>query len=166
MKTRVLLVGVALAALALMQPLAAADATKNVTVSAAVSATAKLDIPVATVTFDDKDPDDFPSIAANEGAISITAKGKTSSGSSITLTLQAANDLTSGSDTIAISNVTWTADGAGFVAGTMSKASAVSVASWTNSGSRSGSLTFAMANSWSYKTGNYSIGATYTLTAP
>ena len=37
MKTRILLVGAAIAALALMQPLGAATATSNVTVSATVA---------------------------------------------------------------------------------------------------------------------------------
>jgi hypothetical protein len=166
MKTRPLLIAVAVAAIALMQPLAAANVTSNVTVSATVSATAKLSLGATTVTFDDKDPDTVSSIAANEGAISITAKGKTSTGSNITLTLQAADDLKSGSDVIGIGNVTWAASGEGFVAGTVSKSSAVSVASWLNSGSRTGSVSFVMANSWSYATGNYSVTATYTLTAP
>jgi len=166
MKTRILLVGAAIAALALMQPLGAATATSNVTVSATVSATAKLALSATTVTFADKDPDDFPSIAATEGAINITAKGKTSAGSNITLTLHAADDLKSGANTIDISNVTWTASGSGFAAGTMSKAAAVSVGSWANSGNRAGSVTFALANSWSYATGSYSVAATYTLTAP
>lgn len=166
MKTRLLLVGAAVAAIALMQPLGAASTSSNVTVSATVAATAKLTLGATTVTFDDKDPDSFASIAANEGAVSIVAKGKTSTGSSITLTLQAANDLTSGSDIIGIGNVTWTASGGGFAAGTMSKSSAVTVGSWANSGERSGSVNFALANSWSYATGSYSVSATYTLTAP
>jgi len=167
MKTRLLFIGTAIAAIALMQPLGAASTTGNVTVSATVAATAKLTLGTTTVTFDDKDPDTFGSIAANEGAVSIVAKGKTTTGSSITLTLQAADDLKSGpSDTIGIGNVTWTASGTGFAAGTMSKSSAVSVGSWANSGNRTGSVTFALANSWSYATGNYSVSATYTLTAP
>jgi hypothetical protein len=165
MKTRFLLIGAAIAAIALMQPLGAADTTTNVTVSATVAATAKLTLGGTTVTFDDKDPDTFPSIAANEGAITIVAKGKTTTGSNITLTLQAAGDLISGSDAIPITNVTWTATGGGYAAGTMSN-SAVTVGSWANSGNRSGSVSFALANSWAYATGNYSVSATYTLTAP
>ncbi|MEW5983526.1 MAG: hypothetical protein AB1806_14325 [Acidobacteriota bacterium] len=165
-RTRVLLLYVAVLGLALSQPLMAATATSNVTVSATVSATAKLSLSAATVSFADADPDTTPSITATEGAVTITAKGKTSNGSSITLTLLAAADLVSGTDTIAISNVTWTASGTGFVAGTMSKTAAQSVGSWTDSGNRSGTVTFALANSWSYKTGSYSAAATYTLTSP
>jgi hypothetical protein len=166
MKTRLLIIGAAVAAIALMQPLGAASTSNNVTVSATVAATAKLTLGATTVSFDDKDPDTVSSIAANEGAISIVAKGKTSAGSDITLTLQAADDLKSGSDIIGIGNVTWTASGTGFAAGTMSKSSAITVGSWANSGNRTGSVSFALANSWAYATGNYSVTATYTLTAP
>jgi hypothetical protein len=84
----------------------------------------------------------------------------------VTLTLNAGTNLTSGGDTIAISNITWTAGGDGFVAGTMAVSSEVPVASWTGSGNRSGTQTFAMVNSWAYTPGSYSASATYTLTAP
>jgi hypothetical protein len=162
-------VGVAAAAIALVQPLNAATDSKPITVSATVSATAKLTLSVATVTFPDADPDTTASIPAveNAGPVSVTAKGKTTAGSNITLTLQAAGDLSNGSDTIPIANVTWTAAGAaGFVGGTMSSGSAVSVGSWLNSGNRTGQLSFFLANSWDYKVGSYAVGATYTLTAP
>jgi hypothetical protein len=144
----------------------AANDTKNVTVSATVSATAKLSLGSTTVSFPNADPDTTSSITASEGAISVTAKSKTGAASSTTLTLLASADLTSGSDTIAVSNVTWTVSGSGFAAGTMNKTTAQSVGSWTGSGNRSGTQTFALANSWNYATGNYSATGTYTLTAP
>jgi hypothetical protein len=166
MKLRFLLLGVVIVTIALVQPLGAATATSAVTVSATVAATAKLSLSAATVSFANADPDTTPSIAATEGPITVTAKGKTTAASNITLTLQAADDLKSGTDTILAGNVTWTASGAGFVAGTLNKASAVSVGSWAGSGSRAGTLSFVMVNSWAYPTGSYSAAATYTLTAP
>jgi hypothetical protein len=165
MKTRYTLLGIALLAIAVAQPLGAATTTTNVTVSATVSATASLEIGSATVSFPDANPDTTPSITASPAALSVTAKGKTSAGSIVTLTLQAADNLKSGSDTILISNVTWTAGGTGFSAGTMAT-TAVSVGSWTNSGNRAGTLSFVLANSWDYPTGDYSTSATFTLTAP
>jgi hypothetical protein len=165
MKVRLSLLGLILIGLAASQGLGAANATSNVTVSATVAATAKLSLSSSTVSFANADPDTTPSIAATEGAITITAKGKTSTGSNITLTVLAADDLKSGTDTIAITNVTWTASGGGFVAGTMNKTTAQSVGSWTNSGSRTGTQTYALANSWSYPTGSYTATAAYTLTA-
>ena len=164
MKTRNLVLGIALVAIAAAQPLGAADtATGSLTVSATVAATASLTLGVGTISFPDANPDDVLSIPGNT-ALSIVAKGKTSTGSSVTLTV-AAPDLTSGTDTIAISNVTWTPTGAGFVAGTMSNV-ATTVGSWANSGNRSGSISFALANNWNYAVGNYTTTATFTLTPP
>ena len=166
MKTKFVLLSVAVLAMAFVQALGAASATSNVTLAATVSATAKLSVSSATVTFANADPDTTPSIAATEGGITITAKAKTSAGSAVTLTLLASADLTSGGDTIAITNMTWTVGGAGFVAGTMNKTTAQTVASWTSSGDRTGTQNFALANSWSYPTGAFSASATYTLSAP
>ena len=166
MKTRFLLIGAAIAALALVQPLGAATATSNVTVAATVAASAKLTLGASTLTFPDADPETVPSINATEGAVSITAKARTSAAGAVTLTLLAGGDLTSGANTIAISNVTWTASGTGFVAGTMNKTTAQSVGSWTGSGTQTGTASFKLANSWNYATGSYTGSATYTLTAP
>ena len=163
---KTLVLGIAVVVLAAIQGLGAATTTGNVTVSATVSATAKLALSSATVTFPNADPDTSPSIAATEGAITITAKGKTSTGAAIALTILAADDLKSGTDTIAISNVTWTVSGAGFAAGTMNKTTAQTVGSWTGSGNRSGTQSYALANNWNYATGAYTATATYTLTAP
>ena len=48
----------------------------------------------------------------------------------------------------------------------MNNTVAQSLGSWTNSGNRSGTQTYALANSWDYETRSYSQGVTYTLTAP
>lgn len=166
MKTRYMLLGVALLAVAVAQPLGAATASSNLTVAATISATASLTVGSAAINFPDANPDTTPSISATENPVSVTAKGKTSNGGTITLTLLASGDLTSGGNTIGIDNVTWTATGSGYAGGTMNKTAAQTVGSWTNSGNRSGSLSFALANSWSYATGSYAASATFTLTAP
>jgi hypothetical protein len=147
----------------------AATDTKPVTVSATVSAIAKLTISSGTLTFPNTDPDTTP-IAATEGALSITAKARTSASGAVTLTVVSNDDLKSGAtDTIAISNITWTASGTGFVAGTMNKTTPQTVGSWTGSSTNAGftgTQTYSMVNSWAYATGNYSAALTYTLTAP
>ena len=143
----------------------AASDQKQLNVCAAVNARASLTLG-STLTFPDASPETTPSISANEGPISITAKARTSTSGNVTLTALASNDLASGSDTIGITNITWTASGTGFVAGAMSKATAQTVGSWTGSGEKTGTLTFALANNWSYPTGNYTATVTYTLTAP
>ena len=161
---RSLLILVAIAAALVLSPIpAAAQATQNLTVSAAVSARASLTLSAAAVAFADADPDLTPNITGAP-VISVTAKSRTSGGNAVTLTVQAATDLTSGGDTIAASNVTWTATG-DLSAGTLDLA-AVTIGNWSNSGSRSGDMTFALVNSWTYATGNYSTTVTYTLSAP
>jgi hypothetical protein len=156
----------AVAALAGAQTIGATTTAASVTVSATVAAMARLSLSSSTVSFASADPDSTPSIAAAEGAITISAKGKTSRGGTITLTVLASDDLRSGSDRIAVSNVTWTATGAGFAGGTLSRTIAQPVGSWTDSGSRAGTQAYALANSWNYPAGTYTATATYTLTAP
>ena len=143
----------------------AATDTKTVAVSATVSATAKLTVGSATLTFPDADPDTTPSIAATEGAITVRAQGKTSAAGNITLVVKSGGNLISGGDSILINNLTWTVTGAGYSAGTMGTTDQ-SLGSWTGSGNYAGTQTYALANSWSYVTGNYGATLTYTLTAP
>jgi hypothetical protein len=149
---------------ALAQGYAATD-TQNLTINATVSAKAKLTLGVAAINFADADPDSVPSIAAGENPVSVTVKAQTGGASSVTLTVQANGDLDSGTDTIDITNVTWTATGAGFVAGTMNTA-AQSAGSWTGSGRFDGTFSYQLANDWSYNAGSYSQTVVYTLTAP
>jgi hypothetical protein len=148
-----------------------ASATKNVTLSATVSSSAKLTLATNTITFPDADPDTVLSIPANENGAVVTAKVKTGSATSATLNVLAADDLKSGSDTIAITNVTSTAantSGSFFTAGpvTWSKSSPGATVGGGNSGSYAGSFSWFLANSWTYPTGAYTANATYTLTAP
>jgi hypothetical protein len=144
-------------------PVAAQPQTANLTVTAQVNARAVLTLSSATVAFADADPDTTPSITGSP-VLTVTAKSRTSAGNAVTLTVQAGGPLTSGTDTIAVSNVSWTATG-DVSAGTLST-SAVTIGSWTSSGNRQGNMTFALTNSWAYATGNYSTTVTFTLSAP
>lgn len=146
--------------------LAQSTDTANLTINAAVNSRAKLTLGTNTINFPDADPDTTPSIAASENPVSVNVKARTGSASTVTLTHRAAGDLDSGTDTIAITNVTWTATGTGFVAGTMSTGSDVSAGSWTGSTNESGTFSYSLANSWSYAPGSYTASSTYTLTAP
>jgi hypothetical protein len=167
MKTRYLLLGVALVAIAAVQPLGAADATANLTVSATVIARAALTVSAANVSFPDADPDAVPVIPASGAPVTVSARGKTTTGNNITLTLQAGGDLMSGADSIPASAVNWTVAGdPGFVAGALASGVPVAVGTWTNSGSRSTQMSFTLTNSWSYPVGTYSATTTFTLTAP
>lgn len=166
MKTRYIALGVAVMALAASLPLNAASATGSLTVNATVAASAKLSLSASAVNFASSDPDSVSSIPGST-PVSVIAKGRTSTTGNITLTVQASDDLKSGTtDTIAASAVSWAVSGTGFTAGTLSKSAAVPVGAWAGSGNRSGDLTFALANSWAYATGSYSATANFTLTAP
>jgi len=144
----------------------AATSQQTLTVHATVAARATLTLGVTDIHFPASDPDATPAIDATENPVSVDVKAHSGSSSTVTLTCQANGDLVSGGDTIGIDQVSWTVTGAGFAAGTMSKSSGVSAGSWTGSGSRSGTFSFALANSWSYATGAYSQTVVYTLTAP
>ena len=80
--------------------------------------------------------------------------------------MRAADDLRSGVNIIPASNITWTATGAGFVGGTLSKVAPVTVATWTGSGVRTGSQQLYFRNLWTHPTGTYTVSLLYTLSAP
>jgi hypothetical protein len=163
---RLLAAGVALLALGVGSPTHAATDTKTLTVNATVNAVAGLSFGTTSLNFASADPGASSSIAATENPVSVTVNARTSTTGSVTLTVLAGGDLVSGSDTIGINNVSWTATGSGFVAGTMNKTTAQSAGSWSGSGIRTGSFSYALANSWSYASGAYTASVTYTLTAP
>ncbi len=145
----------------------AASDTKNLTVTATVGSTAKLTLGATTLTFPDADPDATPLITATEGAISVTARAKTASGSTVTLEVRSSGDLVSGSNTIAINNLRWAGTGTGFVPGPTTVTNLnQSAGSWTGSGTYVGTQTFSLVNSWSYAVGTYTATITYTLTSP
>jgi hypothetical protein len=162
---RLLLLGIAAAGVSIVPPLHAANTTANLSVNAAIAAKASLTVGSAAINFADRSPDDYPAVPAAENPVSVTAKAHATTGQAVTLTVLAGGDLTSGGNTIGISNVTWTASGAGFSPGTMSASAAQTVGSWTGSGSRSGTMSFSLTNNWNYAVGNYSATAVFTLSA-
>lgn len=139
-------------------------ANAGINVTANVNAKAKLTLGTAALTFADADPDTDPTIVAP--LFSVDVKARTTAGSAVTLTVLADDDLLSGTDVIAINNLTWAAGGAGFSAGTSNKTTAQTVGSWSGSGNRAGSQTYSLVNSWAYATGVYTAVLTYTLTVP
>jgi hypothetical protein len=152
--------------LAASLPLAAASRSRTATATVSVAALAKLSLSASVLSFPDADPGTTPTVSAAGGPVTIVTKVRTSPGSQVSLSVQASDDLRSGTSTIPISALRWTASGAGFSAGTMSTTVAQSVGSWVGSGSRSGAQTYTLLNSWNYNTGSYSTSLVYTLTAP
>jgi hypothetical protein len=144
----------------------AAAQTRTVTLSTNIGSRAKLQFGLLAMNFKDENPDAVPSIPANVNALSVTSSARTGSSQTATLTCLASGDLIAGTNTIAISNMTWTATETGYQAGTMNKGTAQTAGSWTGSGQRAGTFSYFLANSWSYIVGNYSTSINYTLTAP
>lgn len=146
-------------------PAMAAAQSANGTVSAVVGSIARLEISPTSVQFPDADPDTTPQVPATPGAITITAKTRAPEGASILLTVQASDVLRSGTNTLSESNISWTATGAGFLPGTLSR-QAVTLATFVGSGFRTGTQSLRFKNLWSHPVGNYSLSIQYTLTAP
>jgi hypothetical protein len=140
-------------------------ANASIAVTANVNAKAKLTLSVAAINFADADPDLTPVFTS--APVTVDVKARTSAGGSVTVTVLASGDLTSGTDTIPVNTLTWTAAGAGFAAtGANDATTAQTLGLWTNSGNHNGSQTLSLPNLWSYKTGTYTATLNYTLTAP
>jgi hypothetical protein len=152
--------------LAVLVPAGARAQTSTATLSASVLPAARLTLSTANLTFPDADPDIAGQVSPIGAPISITAKGRTSEGAQIILTLLASDDLRSGISVIPASALTWTASGAGFVGGTLNSTTAVTLGQWSTSGVRTGTQVWSFRNEWTYATGTYTVTVTYTLSAP
>jgi hypothetical protein len=137
-----------------------------VNINAPLASSAQLTLNPTVINFRNADPDALPSIPANENPVQVTANVTTGNNKTVTLKALAQGDLVSGSDTIPISNVTWTTSSSGFSGGTMSRSAAQPVGQWKGPGTYTGTVSFFLNNSWSYATGNYTQRVTFTLTAP
>jgi excisionase family DNA binding protein len=146
-----------------------AQTTGTVTVTANVAARAKLQLNNSnaavqshSISFNDADPDTTANLTS--APFNVDVKARVPGGGVVNLTVAAGGDLTSGSDTIAINNLSWA--GTGAMAGGTANTAAQTVGNWTGSGHRQGTQTYALVNSWAYATGNYTATLTYTLTTP
>lgn len=137
------------------------------TINYSVSARAKISVTPSTINFPDSNPVLVPQVSATENPVQVTVKFRKDPSAAVTATLIAqGGPLTSGGNTIASSNITWTASGSGFVGGTLSSSTPQAVGSWSASGAYTGNLTFRLNNLWTYATGTYTGSITYTVTAP
>ena len=146
-------------------PLGVAAQTETATLNANLTGIARLSLSSSTITFPDSDPDTVPQILPSQGAIVVAAKARATPGGTVSLTVQASDDLRSGVDTIPAGNITWTATGPGFIGGTLSATAPQPAGSWVGSGVHNGSLTFRFLNLWSYATGTYTLTMMFTLSA-
>lgn len=134
-----------------------------------------LSIGEAAITFDDQAPDvsETPgtvSIAANENPVSVRVFAILIPGNSLSLTVNAPNDLSKGSGTdIGIDAISWTASGdTGYVNGTMSKGVDVEAGTWTGSivHWHVGNFIYFFARDYTtQEPGTYTATVTYTLSS-
>jgi len=135
--------------------------------STAVAQRLDLSLSTAVITFPSSDPDTVPVIPA--APVQVTYRVRQNNNAPWSLTVLAAGDLISGPSRVDISNVTWVATPAPpFQKGTLSKTVAQRVASGTGNVNPDtlGSITFRLANSWTYTTGTYTQTILFTLSAP
>ena len=133
--------------------------------AAASPTVASFTVSPGTLTFPSASPT-VSTIAATENPIVVSVH--LTNANNGTLTVIAGGDLTSGANTIPINKVSWTTTDPGFVNGTLSKTSQVTIASGPTGSSNitvTGHLTFSFANSWAYATGSYTQTLTFTATA-
>ena len=133
------------------------------TAGAASAGSATLTLGASTIHFPNADPDTSPAINATENPMSVLVRVTGNPGGSVQLTMLAAGDLLSGANVIAISAVRWTAQGNGFVSGTLSRSTPQLMGQWAGNVYEQGTQQFQLTNSWSYTTGAYTQTVLYTL---
>jgi hypothetical protein len=143
-------------------------------VEAAITLT--LTITPSTISFPDANPRATPSIPANTTVDIYVKVAGAKAPDRWAVRALAAGDLASGSFTIPIANVTWTATPVAgscsncvCVAGTMSKSAGQTMFSGQGNTAASGRTcrySFFLANSWTYRLGFYSQVVTITVTSP
>ena len=136
----------------------------------ATAAAQRLDVSVTpiSITFAPGDPDSVPVLFSAPVQVTYRVRGNPV-GRGWTLSVLAGGDLISGSATVDISNITWVATPAPpFQNGTLSKTVAQTLASGTGNvaAGQTGSVTFRLANSWTYIAGTYTQTIVFTLAAP
>jgi hypothetical protein len=132
------------------------------------AAAQKLDLSVSptAITFPSADPDTSPTVLAPPIVVSVRVRQNQGPWQ---LTVLANGNLLSGSQTVDITNVTWTATPVPpYQNGTLSRTVAQRVAAGTDNvnPAKDGSVTFRLANSWNYSAGTYTQTIVFTLSAP
>ncbi|OQB54580.1 MAG: hypothetical protein BWX98_02275 [Candidatus Aminicenantes bacterium ADurb.Bin147] len=149
-----------------------AQSTKDLTMTVNLSAWYDLSLSPTSISFTDVAPTaaDSPaavSIKSNEGAVTVRAFAVTGSGKTLSLTVKANGDLTSGSNTIGIGAISWASTGSGYVDGAMATSN-VTAGSWSGSilHWHEGSFTYSFLRDYTTQApGDYTASATYTLSA-
>ena len=133
------------------------------------AAAQRLDLAIspAVITVPSADPDTMPVLSSSP--VQVTYRVRQNNRQTWLLTVVANGDLVSGASTIDISAVSWIASPSPpFQNGTLSKATAQTVATGPGNvaSPSTGTLTFRLANSWTYDAGIYTQTLVFTLSTP
>jgi hypothetical protein len=134
--------------------------------SALAAARVSLTINRSAINFPDSDPDLVPSVPASENPLTIGVRVTGNPKDAWRLEVLASGDLVSGSNTIPISNVSWTGKPLPLIDGKLGRTTPQVVASGSGNVNLNGTLQFYFKNSWNYLVGNYSQVIIYTLSVP
>ena len=148
-------------------PLVLAAAATAAVPAAARAQTLEMSLSPRVISFPSSDPDAVPIVAA--APVTISYRVRQNAGSTWSLTVLAGGDLISGPSRVDISTVTWIATPAPpFQNGTLSRTVAQRIASGNGNVANpsSGSVTFRLANAWTYSTGTYTQTVVFTLSSP
>lgn len=146
-------------------PLSASISTAGLNISVTVPSSSSLSFGTTTLRFIPDDPTLQPSVPAQENPVTVLAKTRSKGTSS--LSVIASDDLKDGANTIPASALSWTADAAPYIGGTLSKSTPQAAALFTTgSGTFQSSFRYFLANSNMFIPGTYSTTINYTLTAP
>jgi hypothetical protein len=143
----------------------ASTASSSLNISVTVPSSSILSLGTTTLRFSPDDPTVQPSVPAQENPVSVIAK--TRSKGTPSLTVIASDDLKDGANSIPVTALSWTADAAPYINGTMNKSTAQAAALFAaGSGSYQSAFRYFLANSPLFIPGTYSTTINYTLTAP
>ncbi len=162
--TQVVLVALALTAVSSAR--SALAQTRTATLNVSINGLARLSLSSTGMSFPDSNPDLVPQVPGTPGPLVVTVKARTTLNATVRLSVLASDDLRSGVLTLPASTITWTAAGAGFVAGTLNRTTPQSVGTWVGSGVRTGTQSLLFTNLWTQPTGTYTLTMTYTLSSP
>jgi len=125
-----------------------------------------LTINPTSIVFPDADPDTTPSISAPSVVIVSVSVSGIPANQTWRLIHRSNGNLQSGTQTIAITNVTWTATPQPpFRNGTM-RTTNQTAGSGTGNISVNGNFQYFLRNQWTYRPGNYTASTTFTLSSP
>jgi hypothetical protein len=140
-----------------------AEAHQNLHLVARILPRVSLTLSHSQLTFVGRE--DQPVIPSQEGPVQVTAKGRTSPGQPLVLSIGAGGDLEGAAGRIPIEQVAWNSQGEGLRDGVLSRRGQQLLGRWTRSGVYQGQINFVLKNQGLIP-GDYEATVTLTLSSP